>query len=275
MGYGLELQNNLGTAVLSSDALGYTFHSSQTHTDAYSTVSGTYYPTGVWEVYRVNTGTSTPPLVFITDLGSIPESSVSLSDTSKMVSVSAITLVSAGVWDVSIRRGHDKISSTTNPIKLLFFIPVETTLTSGYGVAMFNTDGKVAYDSTKNNLMPKVFGVYGGNYSPHSIDRLRIVNYAERLSFYGITRPALNVSGNFIGRETQGVGYGIYCTAYHHTLFTLYSEGVATFYGRVGHNSDSTANPDTCDFGSAPDELGTISTGAGFTYLVIDADDYD
>jgi len=64
---GIEFINDNDKAIISSEGLGYEFHSSQDQDDRYSVVSEL---TGKWETYRVNTGDSTnPPLVFVTDLG--------------------------------------------------------------------------------------------------------------------------------------------------------------------------------------------------------------
>ena len=276
MSYGIALYNNNDRAVIASDSVGYEYHSSQNQTNVFSSTSGTASITGVWETYRVTTGDSVPPIVFITDLGAIPEpnTGVTLVDTAKMVSISAINLASSGVWDVVIRRGHDKVSSATNPITFLFFTPLPSYTSVGYSLVTYNSSGNPSYDSSRKMLMPRVFGTFGGSVPANSIRYVNIANYAAILSALNITRPAFMISGNFTDRETQSVGYNIYCTAFHHTLFTLYSEGPAMFYGRNGHNSDNTANADTCASGSAPDTLGTVNTTTAFSYLIIDADDY-
>jgi len=191
MAQGLKFVNDNDTAVISSDTFGYEYHSSQTHSSRYADSSDTY--TGTLETYKVNTGDSTnPPLVFVTNLSlSIePGDSVYISNTSKMVSVVSVKPDTTGKWDVMIRRGHDKRSSSTNPIKLLFFVKMPSYTPSGWGVVTYNSSHQPTYDSTRSMLMPRVFGSYGGTYSAHSIAYKKIANYKTILSTLNITNPA-------------------------------------------------------------------------------------
>ena len=281
---GIEFINDNDKAIISSEGLGYEFHSSQDQDDRYSVVSEL---TGKWETYRVNTGDSTnPPLVFVTDLGlSVePGDSVTLSDTGKMIIVNAVKPAGTGKWDVVIRRGQDKASSSSYPITFLFFTKLPSYNPSGYGVVVYNSTGtQPVYDSTRKMLMPRVFGSYGGTYYNHSINYQKVTNYSTILAALSITRPAFMISGGLMGYAKKfftrdlDVPEDIYCFRYHNMLHGLYSEGVVSFYGWVGHNSeegDSYLYADSCQDNDDANLLGSVTNAEKITYMIIDADRY-
>ena len=282
--HGIEFINDNDTAIISSEGLGYEFHSSQDQDDRFSVSS---LLTGKWETYRVDTGDSTnPPMVFVTDLGlSIePGDSVTLADTGKMIIVSAIKPAGTGKWDVVIRRGQNKESSASYPITFLFFTKLPSYNPMGYGVVVYDPTGtQPVYDSTRKMLMPRVFGSYGGTYYAHSMNYTKVANYSTILSALSITRPAFMISGGLMGYARKymtrdlDVPENIYCFRYHSMLYGLYSEGVVSFYGWVGHNShqgNAYLYADSCQGADRANLLGSVGAAQAITYLIIDADRY-
>jgi hypothetical protein len=279
---GISFINNNDTAIISSEGLGYEWHSTQTYANRFSY---TALLTGVWETYRVNTGDNTnPPLVFVADLGLSlePGGAATLADTAKMIIVTSVKTAGTGIWDIVLRRGQDKLSSASFPLTLLFFKKLPSYNPVGYGVVVYDPTGtQPVYDSTRKMLMPRVFGSFGGSYITHSINFKNIANYTTTLTALSITRPAFMISGGIQGYQRQyltkfdGVDY--YCYRYHSMLYGLYSGGVASFYGWVGHNSDEGATSsvaDACGPNFTSDTLGIISAAQQVTYMIIDADKY-
>jgi hypothetical protein len=277
MELGLSFYNQADRAVIASNSIGYVYHSTQTHINIYSSVSGLSSLSGESETYRVNTGERFPPMVFIANTGVVPVlTTFPLSNTAKMVTLTNIYEVSIGIWEVTIRRGYNRVSSATNPIRLLFFVHLPVYTPSGYGMLTYDVSGKISYDSTLKMLRPVITSAFGATIGINQIVYSAIPNYASDLGALGITRPAYLISGNLTKTVTGSSGFVSYHN-YYRTLFGLYSNGIAIAFCWAGHSSDGSYSFDQGWLASdpaEPDLVGAIPVSDGFNTIVIDADDY-
>jgi hypothetical protein len=277
MSFGIALNNANGSAVVSTDVIGYEYHGKLTVGNRLAYYSGTSSTPGVREVYGL-AGCHDFPLVFIADLGGIPEPGEDffVADTQQMVSIHTIrpSTTSGYDWDIIVVRGYDRITDASHPLSLLIFKPVTQTPGGSYGMILKDSSGNTTFDSTRKMLMPRVFSTFTGTLSQNSVTFFAIDNYSSILSEFGITRPAFMYSGNILTRGFTPPFFNIYCVTYYGTLHSLYSGGIAVAHARIGHNVDG-SNPDSCNEGSYPTGYGDLTSAGGLSVFIIDADLYD
>lgn len=276
MSFGVFFQNGSGTAVLGSDVhTGYEYHGKLTQADRISGTNNANSVTGADEYYGV-ANCSGRPLVFICDLGNLPDygASIDYSDTRKMVCVESVypSPNASYDWYIRVRRGYDTLSSSTYPLTLLVFKPVTQTAGSDPGLLIRNSDGDITYDSNRNMLTPKYPVSISGSVSLNTLLYVDISNSS-------ISRPAV-YAPQIVKTRSTAINGSLYFEKFNSFMYGFaesYSEFIIGHI-RIGHNIDYTSADAWDAIGVNSYIYGTDYNVGGMYYtqaLIIDADDYD